>query len=229
MTDTKLSRGDLLKLVFSRLILVIPIMFAMFFLPAGTWNYWQAWLYLATLLIPMLFVMAYLIKYDPGLIERRMKFGEKEKEQKRIINFTIPYYLLAFVLPGFDHRFGWSNVPMAVVIAADILVAIGYAIVILVFRENSYASRIVEVTQEQKVISSGPYATVRHPMYVGVILMYGLSPLALGSYWAMIPALAIIPIIVARIIGEEKLLINELKGYQEYTQKTKYRLVPGIW
>jgi protein-S-isoprenylcysteine O-methyltransferase Ste14 len=229
MTKIKLSRGELFKLVFSRLIIIIPLMFAMFFLPAGTWNYWQAWMYLATLFTPMIFVILYLIKKDPDLLERRMKFGEKQREQKKIINLSIIYYLLTFALPGFDHRFGWSNVPVAVAIAADILVAIGYGIVILVFRENSYASRIVEVSQEQKVISSGPYAVVRHPMYVGVTLMYGLSPLALGSYWAIIPALSIIPILVARIINEEKMLREELKGYNEYMQKTKYRLIPGIW
>lgn len=229
MTQIKLSRGELFKLVFSRLIIIVLLMFAMFFLPAGTWNYWQAWMYLVTLLVPMVFVILYLIKNDPELLERRMKFGEKQKEQKKIINLSIIYYLFAFVLPGLDHRFGWSNVPTAVAIAADILVAIGYGIVILVFRENSYASRIVEVSQEQKVISSGPYAVVRHPMYVGVTLMYGLSPLALGSYWAMIPALSIIPILVARIVNEEKLLREDLKGYNEYMQKTKYRLIPGIW
>lgn len=229
MTQTKLSQGALIKVVLFRLVMVIPLMFAMFFLPAGTLNYWQAWMYLGTLFIPMIFVSIYLIKNDPGLLERRMKFGEKQKEQKKIINLSIIYYLLAFILPGLDHRFGWSHVSTVVSIVADILVAIGYGIVILVFRENSYASRIVEVTQEQKVVSSGPYAIVRHPMYVGVILMYGLSPLALGSYWAIIPALAIIPILVARITNEENLLREELKGYNDYILKTKYRLIPGIW
>jgi len=229
MTQTKLSRGALIKVVLFRLIMVIPLMFAMFFLPAGTLNYWQAWMHLGTLFIPMIFVSIYLIKNDPGLLERRMKFGEKQMEQKKIINLSIIYYLLAFILPGLDHRFGWSHVPSFVSIIADIFVAFGYGIVILVFRENSYASRIVEVSQEQKVVSSGPYAIVRHPMYVGVILMYGLSPLALGSYWAIIPALAIIPILIARITDEEKLLRDELIGYKEYMQKTKYRLIPGIW
>ena len=154
---------------------------------------------------------------------------EKETEQKLITKFSYVYFLLAFLLPGFDKRFEWSNVPVAVVIVADILVLLGYGMFFLVLRENRYASRIIEVEQEQKVISSGPYAIVRHPMYLGISLMYILSPLALGSYWAMIPAILIIPVIIARIRNEESVLARDLSGYQEYMQKTRYRLIPGMW
>jgi len=206
-------------MVFARLLVVIPLLLAMFFLPAGTLAYWEAWVYLTVLLIPMVLVLIYLLRNDPELLERRMRMREKESEQKLIIKISYLYFLLAFLLPGFDKRFEWSNVPVVVVIVADVLV----------LRENRYASRIIEVEQEQKVISSGPYAIVRHPMYLGVSLMYILSPLALGSYWATIPSLLIIPLLVARIRNEESVLGRELKGYKEYMQKTKYRLIPGIW
>jgi protein-S-isoprenylcysteine O-methyltransferase Ste14 len=229
MSNNQLPQGELIKMVSARLLVVIPLLLAMFFLPAGTFAYWEAWVYLTILLIPMFLVLIYLLKNDPELLARRMRMREKETEQKLITKFSYVYFLLAFLLPGFDKRFEWSNVPVAVVIVADILVLLGYGVFFLVLRENRYASRIIEVEQEQKVISSGPYAIVRHPMYLGVSLMYILSPLALGSYWAMIPSLLIIPLLVARIRNEESVLGRELKGYQEYMQKTKYRLIPGIW
>lgn len=223
------SRKKLISAVFIRVLLFFPVMFAMFFLPAGTFAYWQAWVYMAVILIPMSFVFVYLLKNDPELLERRMKMREKEAEQKLIIKISSLYFILAFLLPGFDRRFGWSNVPVWLVIVADVIVLLGYGFVFLVFRENTYTSRIIEVEKEQKVISSGPYAIVRHPMYLGVLLMYIFSPLALGSYWAIIPAMAIIPILIARIKNEEKVLVKGLKGYPEYLQKTKSRLIPGIW
>jgi protein-S-isoprenylcysteine O-methyltransferase Ste14 len=120
-------------------------------------------------------------------------------------------------------------VPLAIVIISEILVLVGYFLIVLVFKENSYTSRIIEVEQDQKVISSGPYALVRHPMYSGVILMYSVSPVALGSWWALIPSLMIIPVLVFRILNEEKILECNLPGYTEYKQKVKYRLLPGIW
>jgi protein-S-isoprenylcysteine O-methyltransferase Ste14 len=218
-----------MKMVYARLLIVIPVLLTMFFLPAGTFAYWEAWAYLAILFIPMFFVLTYLLKNEPELLERRMRMREKEAKQKLIIKLSFLYFLLAFLLPGFDKRFEWSNVPVVLVIAADILVLLGYGTFFLVLRENRYASRIIEVEQEQKVISSGPYAIVRHPMYLGISIMYIFSPLALGSYWAMIPSLLIIPLLVVRIRNEESVLMRELKGYQEYLQKTKYRLFPGIW
>ncbi len=177
----------------------------------------------------MLVVMIYLIKNDPELLERRMRMKEKVKEQSLIIKLSFLPFLLAFILPGFDRRFGWSHPPLWLVLLALFLVVLGYAGVMWVFRENSYASRVIEVAQDQKVISSGPYAVVRHPMYLGSTLLYVLSPMGLGSYYAVIPALLIIPVIVARILNEEKVLAKELTGYQAYMQKTCYRLVPGLW
>ena len=139
------------------------------------------------------------------------------------------FFFAAFLIPGFDKRFGWSSVPLEVIIIADAIVVGGYLLFVIVLRENRYASRIIEVEKKQKVITTGPYAFVRHPMYSGVLLMYGFSPLALGSYWGMIPNALLILLIVARIRNEEKVLKQELEGYREYTQKVKYRLVPGIW
>ena len=165
------------------------------------------------------FCNALFFKHNPEFLERRMRVGEKEKTQKKIIRFSFIFFLLAFILPGLDKRWGWSNVPLMVVIIADLLVVISYAWIVRVFKENIYASRIIEVDQEQKVISSGPYAVIRHPMYTGVAIMYSVSPLALGSWWALIPGLMIIPVLVARLLNEEEVLSRDLPGYVEYIAK----------
>lgn len=229
MSNQPLSRIRLTIRIIIRLFIAIPILCAMFFLPAGTFDYWEAWVYLGILLCSMLFVAGYLLKYSPELLERRLRTKEKEEKQKLIIKILHVFFFLLFIIPGFDKRFGWSNVPLAVVIGSDILILLGYGITFLVFRENRYASRIIEVEQEQQVISTGPYAIVRHPMYLGISLMYILTPLALGSYWAMLSSILIVPILVARIQDEENVLSRDLTGYAEYMSKVKYRLLPGIW
>jgi len=229
MENTQLSQSELIKLVGSRLIIGIPALLLILFLPAGTFAYWEAWVYLAILLIPMSIVMFYFLKKAPELLARRMKLKEKEVEQKLIIKLAFIPFLLAFILPGIDKRLGWSNVPITIIVVAEILVFIGYILFFLVLKENQFASRVIEVEKGQKVIQSGPYRLVRHPMYMGAILMYVASPLALGSYWAIIPAIFIIPIFIARILNEESVLTKELEGYSEYKLKTRYRLIPGIW
>ena len=158
-----------------------------------------------------------------------MTRGESRTEQKKIQYLSYPFYILAFLLPGFDRRFGWSHTPWVVVAAADALFLLGILLIFWVMNENSYASRTIGVEAGQKVISSGPYAHVRHPMYLGLILMFVFSPLALGSWVAVISALFIIPFVVARMLDEEKVLIKELNGYQDYLQRVKYRLIPGLW
>jgi len=227
--NTQLSQSELIKLVGSRLIVGIPAALLILFLPAGTFAYWEAWLYLAILLIPISIVMFYLLKKSPELLARRMKLKEKEAEQELIIKLSFIPSLLAFILPGIDKRFGWSNVPVPIIVAAEIFVLSGYILFFLVLKENQFASRVIEVEKGQKVIQSGPYRLVRHPMYMGALLMYVASPLALGSYWAIIPAISIIPIFIARIISEERVLTKELEGYSDYKLKTRYRLIPGIW
>jgi protein-S-isoprenylcysteine O-methyltransferase Ste14 len=229
MTEVQIPRDKLIRLTISRYLMALLFLGALFFLTAGTFRYWEAWVYLGVIFIPMLFVMIYLIRYNPELLERRMRMRERRQEQSIIIKLAILVMALAFVLPGLDKRFGWSHPSTALIVIADVLVLVGYAIVFLVFRENRYAARTVAVDEEQKVINSGPYAVVRHPMYVGMLLMYVFSPLALGSYWAMLPALILVPIIIARIVNEEIVLKQDLPGYEAYIQKTKYRLIPGIW
>ncbi len=220
---------ELIKKVASRAALGPPLLVLIFFVPAGTLRYWQAWLYMAVLLVPMAGVMIYFLKHDPELMERRMRTREKERPQKAVIALSYPAFLAAFLVPGFDRRFGWSSVPPVLVVATDLVVLAGYALFILVIRENRYASRVVEVEAGQEVVTTGPYAVVRHPMYVANILIYMASPLALGSFWALIPAVVTPCVMVARILNEEKVLRERLPGYAEYLDKVRYRLVPGIW
>lgn len=181
------------------------------------------------LLIPISLAAIYLLKNDPELLERRMRTREGQSEQSVVIMLTSIFLVVTFLLPGFDKRLGWSNTPVWMVIVADILVLLGYYLFYLVLRENSYASRVVEVEADQKVISSGPYALVRHPMHAAILLMFAISPLALGSIWGMLPMILLPIFLVARILNEEKVLREELDGYKEYTKRVRYRLIPGLW
>jgi protein-S-isoprenylcysteine O-methyltransferase Ste14 len=177
----------------------------------------------------MVFVMLYFLKNDPKFLERRTRAKEKEKQQIHIAILSALIFLAGFIIPGLDHRFAWSSVPMNIVLLADLIILLGYLIIFFVFRQNSYASRIIEVDEEQKVISTGLYGLVRHPMYVGVLIMYIPTPLALGSYWGLVP-FALLPLSLAlRILNEEKVLSVNLPGYKEYCIKTRYRLIPYIW
>jgi len=202
---------------------------AMLFVPAGTLDYWQGWLYLIVMFIPVSFVMFYFLAKDPSFLEKRFQMKEKERAQKFVQKLGALIFFVCFLLPGFDIRFGWSNVPPAVSISADIVVLLGYAVVFWVFRENSFAGRTIIVEKGQTVISSGPYSVVRHPMYVGMLALSLATPIALGSYLAILPFLLIIPLFVLRIRNEEEVLTRELKGYNEYCRKVRYRLAPGFW
>jgi len=223
------SSKSLKKAVIVRFAAAFLLLALMFFLPAWTFNYWQAWVYMLILLIPTSILLKYLYKHDPALLERRMRMKERQKTQKLVIALSFLFFLPAFIIPGFDVRFGWSNVPLILVVIADVLVLFGYSMFALVLKTNSYASRIIEVEKGQKVITTGPYAIVRHPMYLASLILYAFSPLALGSYWAMLPVVLLIILLVARIKGEEKELLENLEGYRDYVVKTKYRLLPGIW
>jgi protein-S-isoprenylcysteine O-methyltransferase Ste14 len=217
------------RAVYLRMSLAIVAFGLLFFLPAGTILYWKAWVYMSILFIPMTVVVSYLLRHDPELLERRLRIREKQTEQKKIVAVTFTIFLAAFLIPGFDKRFGWSSVPAAAALAADAFVVLGYSLFVRSLLENRYASRIIEVEEGQSVITTGPYAWIRHPMYLAITVIYLFSPLALGSYWGTIAA-ALVPIgMAARILNEEKLLLRELHGYQEYCLKTRYRLIPGIW
>ena len=217
------------RTVILRTSLGLPIMALVIIMPSGRWNYWQGWMYLLTMSIPMFFMFAYLLKNDPALLLRRMHKREKEAVQRKIVSLTYLYFLTAFILPGLDVRFGWSHVPPVVSIIADAFFFAGYMVFFWVLVTNSFLSRVVEVENDQKVISTGPYALVRHPMYSAVIIMYLASPVALGSYWALLPAVLIVPLLIARIYNEEQVLLRDLSGYKEYTQSVVFRLVPGVW
>lgn len=217
------------KKAFRVLIVSFVLIVLMLFLSAGSLMYWQAWVFIFVFFGNAVFVMFYFLSRNPEFIERRLRHREKEKEQKKIISYGWLFFVVGFLIPGFDYRFGWSSVPAAVVIISDALVFAGYFFVFLVYKENSYASRIIEVEEEQKVISTGPYAVVRHPMYSGIILMYLFIPLALGSFWSLIPFAAIVPLIIFRALNEEKVLLRNLPGYKEYCKKTRYRLIPKVW
>ena len=234
MTDikselTKQEMKSLIKKIIKRFSLVPIVLGLLILVPAGTFNYWQVYIYIGILVIPMIFVLFYFLEKDPLFLERRTRAKEKEKTQKIIqIVFSV-IFLSGFVIPGLDKRFGWSDIPINIVLITDIIILLGYLLIFFVFRQNSYASRIVEVDKSQKVISTGLYSFVRHPMYLGVLIMYIPTPVALGSYWGLIPMASIPLAIVFRILNEEKVLSNDLPGYKEYCQKTRYRLIPLIW
>jgi protein-S-isoprenylcysteine O-methyltransferase Ste14 len=229
MTGTSPTRRELVTMATTRFgagLIVLPVIL---FLPAGTLAYWEAWLYVATFFIPVTFILIYLLRHNPALLERRLKSRERDTEQGVVIKLGTVCYLITYLLPGLDNRLGWSDVPVAAVIAADGVFLLSYGLFFLVLRENSYASRVVQVEETQEVISTGPYAVVRHPMYVAVLGMILSTPIALGSWWALIPALLMVPLLVVRIRGEERLLVTELGGYEEYVRTVRYRLIPGIW
>jgi protein-S-isoprenylcysteine O-methyltransferase Ste14 len=223
------DQSNLLKGLLSRVFIFVVCSTAVLFIPAGTFAYWQAWAYLAILILPALIAVRYLYIHEPDLLRRRMQYREKREKQKLFVLISYPFFILSFILPGLDHRFGWSSVPAAIVLLAYGMVLAGYYLFILVARENRYASRIIEVEEGQKVIQSGPYGVIRHPLYLSTLIIYSFSPLGLGSWWAVLPALFIYPTIIFRILDEEKLLRKELAGYEEYCQRVRYRLIPGIW
>ncbi len=202
------------------------------FLPAWTLNYWQAWVFIVVFMTSVNAIGVYLSIKDPALLERRKKGGpaaEQSIAQKIIISFSILGFLGVIASSAFDYRFGWSPVPPLVSLAGDALVALGLFIDLLVLKENSFGGSTVQTFEGQKVISTGPYALLRHPMYVGVLVMAIGVPLALGSLWGLAVLALIMPVLIWRILDEEKLLKKDLPGYKEYAQKVRYRLVRYLW
>jgi protein-S-isoprenylcysteine O-methyltransferase Ste14 len=202
------------------------------FLPAWTFDYWQAWIVVVVFFSCTLAVTLYLMKNDPKLLERRVSAGvsaEKEKSQKIIQAFAAVAFIALFVVSALDHRFGWSTVPPYLTALGDVLIAIGFYLVFLVFKENSFASGTIEVGDEQRVVATGPYALVRHPMYVGALVMLVGVPLALGSLWGLVAIVPMTVVLVARLLDEERFLARNLAGYCEYQSKVRYHLFPLIW
>lgn len=209
-------------------LIIMIVMGLVLFLSAGSLKFWEAWIWWSIISALTLFITSYFLKKDPGLLSRRTKVREKE-QQPGIIRILSFLSLFAYLIPGFDYRYHWSAVPVWVIISANALVFLGYVFIFLVFKENSYASTIIQVEKEQQVITTGPYAIVRHPMYTGLLIMQLFTPLALGSYWALIFSFLFIPMIIFRIRKEEAVLLRDLPGYTDYCIKTRYRLIPSVW
>lgn len=228
LSKQEYRRKVFLKALFSYLIASI-FMGAIIFFPAGTLKYFNGWLFIAGLLVPMVFVLIYLYIKDPELLEKRINLKEKETTQKKYVKFSFLLYIIAYIIPGLDFRFGWSSVPFWLVFLALVIMICGYLMFIAVMLQNRYASRVIEIQNEQKLIDTGLYSLVRHPMYLAATILYTASALVLGSYYALIPML-ILPFLLAfRIINEEKVLIDGLPGYTEYMTRVRYRLIPFIW
>jgi protein-S-isoprenylcysteine O-methyltransferase Ste14 len=223
---------ELNKKAFSGLIFLVVILGLALFLPAGTFRYWQAWAYIAVFFTASAAITFYLMKNDTALLKRRINAGpalEKDKTQKLIQSIAQVAFLAIFLVSAFDHRFNWSYIPLVAVIAGDIFVATGFYIVFIVFKENTFTSATIEVDAEQKVISTGPYSVVRHPMYSGALLMLMSTPIALGSWWGMLAFIFIAIVIVWRSAAEEKFLAEHLPGYTDYCAKVRFRFIPGLF
>ena len=199
------------------------------FLPAGTFRYPQGWLLTGILFVPMFAAGLVMMKKNPDLLRKRLQAKEEESEQKAVILFSGIMFLAAFVAAGLSFRFGWGMLPFGVSIAAALVFLAAYVLYAEVLRENTYLSRTVEVQENQKVIDTGLYGIVRHPMYMATVILFLAMPLVLGSVLSFLIMLCYIPIIVKRIGNEEQVLEKGLPGYREYKKKVRYRLIPGIW
>jgi protein-S-isoprenylcysteine O-methyltransferase Ste14 len=214
------------------LAVLAVVMGLLLFVPAGTVRYWQAWLYLAIFLGTSALTTLYLLRRDRALLERRMHggpTGETRPAQKLIMWCTSVGFGALLVVPALDHRFAWSAVPLGVVVAGDVLVVVGFMLIVRVYRENKLTSATIEIVENQHVISTGPYAIVRHPMYASGFLYLAGTPLALGSYWGLVPLAATAPFLVWRLFDEERLLAASLPGYADYERRVPHRLVPFVW
>jgi protein-S-isoprenylcysteine O-methyltransferase Ste14 len=214
------------------LFLLAVVMGLLLFVPAGTIRYWQGWMYLSIFFAASALTTQFLMRTDPALLERRMSGGptaEKRPTQKLIMLLASAGFIALLVVPGLDRRFAWSAVPLVVVIIGDVLVTIGFYFIYRVYRENTYSSATIEIAAGQKVISTGPYAVVRHPMYASASLYLLGTPLALGSFWGFVPLAAMLPVLVWRLLDEERFLAENLPGYADYQKRVSYRVLPGIW
>lgn len=217
---------------FIGLLVLIVVMGTALFTAAGTVRYWQAWVFLGLYFMCSLAVTLYLARHDPALLARRMRggpFAEKQLSQKIIMSFASLGFIALLVVPGLDHRHGWSQMSPAMVVAGEILFVLGWIGIFFVFRENSFGSARIELADDQKVISSGLYAVVRHPMYATALVMLLGVPLSLGSWWGVLAMAVIVPAVIWRLLDEENFLAAHLAGYVDYQARVRYRLLPPIW
>ena len=213
----------------TRFIAGVLIVGLLLFLPAGTFRYPQGWLLLGILFVPMFIAGLIMMKKNPYLLKKRLNVKEEESEQKEVILLSGIMFLAAFIMAGLSFRFGWLMLPFPVSIVFAVVFLVAYALYAEVLRENTYLSRTIEVQEDQKVIDTGLYGIVRHPMYMVTVLLFLAMPLVLGSVISFVIMLFYIPIIAKRIRNEEQVLTEGLPGYKEYKQKVKYRLIPFIW
>jgi protein-S-isoprenylcysteine O-methyltransferase Ste14 len=214
------------------MVWLLAAMTALIFVPAGSVHFWQGWLFMAVFGAAVIVITSYLMARDPELVERRMRggpAGETRATQKIVQSITGGCFIAILVVAGLDHRYGWSSVPGVLAIAADLVVAAAFTMVFEVLRENTFAAATIKVEAEQRVISTGLYAHVRHPMYAGALPMLVAMPVALGSWWALLPVVPMIAGLVARIFDEERALAAELAGYDAYRQSVRWRLIPMVW
>ncbi len=213
----------------TRYILGVILVGLLLFIPAWTFKYWNAWLFMGLLFIPMFIAGIILMIKNPKLLKERLDAKEKEKDQKVVIMLSGLMFLLGFVIAGLNYRFSWITIPNIVIIIASVLFIVSYILYAEVLRENTYLSRTIKVQENQKVVDTGLYGIVRHPMYSITLILFLTMPLILGSLISFIIFLTYPFIIVKRIKNEEEILTKELKGYKEYKKKVKYKLLPFIW
>jgi protein-S-isoprenylcysteine O-methyltransferase Ste14 len=207
-------------------------LFLLLFIPAGTLHYWQGWAYIATFVVCSSTYTVYLARHDPALLKRRTEGGisrEKERTQKVVMAFLYPICVALVVTPPLDVRFGWSNMPWYLCVFGDALVIVSFHLFLSVSKVNTYAAANIRVEEGQKVISTGMYRVVRHPMYLGALFLLVGTPVALGSWWTLFLIPISLPILVVRILNEEKVLVRDLRGYAEYQRKVTTRLIPFVW
>ena len=221
--------GKLLSQAVVKFLAGVLLVGLLLFLPAGTFDFWQAWVLLGILFIPMFAAGLVLLKKNPELLAKRLNAKEEQAEQKEVVLFSGLMFLAAFILAGLNRRFGWIVLPAWVTYAAAAVFLLAYALYAEVLRENAYLSRTVEVQENQKVIDTGLYGIVRHPMYMATLFLFLSMPLVLGSVISFIVMLAYIPIIARRIRNEEQVLEEGLEGYSEYKKRVKYRIIPFVW
>lgn len=222
-----LHRKTLIGILRTFVMLIIAL-----FAPVWTLHWWQGWACLAAFFVPACAITIWVAKHDPALLERRLKAGakaEKETGQKIVQGIAAIVFLADFVVPALDHRFAWSRVPVYAELFGDLMMVLGFGIVFAVYRENTFTSGIIEVAENQRVVSTGPYAVVRHPMYSGALIMLFGIPLALGSWWGMLVNVPMTIAIIWRLLDEERFLVEKLPGYAAYRETVKYRLAPRVW
>jgi protein-S-isoprenylcysteine O-methyltransferase Ste14 len=214
------------------LFIITLVIGLLVFIPAGTIAYWQAWVYLSIYFVASGLILLDLMKRDPGLLGRRMRGGptaERARPQRAAMWLATFAFIAAMAIPGLDRRFGWSDVPVPMVIIGDVLTSLWFCVMFLVFRENTFSAATVQIAEGQTVISTGPYSVVRHPMYAGALFSFVGTPLALGSWWGLLALVIAVPALTLRMLHEETFLRVNLPGYVEYAARVRSRLIPGIF